>query len=276
MIALSEHDQPKLFAFIRQLTTEANAPFPKRIFISADVNAAVFYNSSFWSMFLPVKKNLKIGLGLVNALNVSEFKAVMAHEFGHFSQRSMKFGSYVYNMNRVIYNMLYDNDGYTKLLNAMSKLHSLFYLTAYINLKIITLIQYVLKKVCIVLNKTYMALSREMEFHADAMAAFVSGSNHVINSLKRIDVAQTCYNELLNFWSAELSKDKRSDNFYPQHLEMIRYYAQKNNLQQDATGLPVIAEWADVANVRRVIIEDQWSSHPSTETVKHILEKLIL
>jgi Zn-dependent protease with chaperone function len=37
-------------------------------------------------MFLPIKKNLQIGLGLVNSLNVSEFKAVMAHEFGHFTQ----------------------------------------------------------------------------------------------------------------------------------------------------------------------------------------------
>jgi len=33
-----------------------------------------FYNSSFWSMFLPVRKNLEIGLGLVNSINISEFK----------------------------------------------------------------------------------------------------------------------------------------------------------------------------------------------------------
>lgn len=276
MIEVSEKDQPQLFRFIRQLTNEANAPFPKRIFLSADVNAAVFYDSSFWSMFLPVKKNLKIGLGLVNSLNVSEFKAVMAHEFGHFSQRSMKFGSYVYNMNKVIYNMLYDNEGYGKLLNSLSKLHSLFYLTAAVNIWIIRGIQFVLKKVYVVLNKTYMSLSREMEFHADAMAAYVSGSNHLITSLKRIEIGQICYNELLNYWSSQLSNDRRSDNFYPQHLEIIRVYSEKNKLQPDTDGLPVIANGTGIANASQLVINDQWSSHPSTEDREAHLLKLNL
>ena len=83
IIEVNEEEQPKLFAFIRQLTKDTQTPFPKKIFISPEVNACVFYDSSFWSMFLPIKKNLQIGLGLVNSLNVSEFKAVMSHEFGH-------------------------------------------------------------------------------------------------------------------------------------------------------------------------------------------------
>ncbi|MBB5395941.1 M48 family metalloprotease [Mucilaginibacter sp. AK015] len=264
MIEISEDDQQKLFAFIRQLTKETNAPFPKHIFLSADVNAGVFYDSSFWSMFFPVKKNLKIGLGLVNSLNISEFKAVMAHEFGHFSQRSMKFGSYVYNMNKVIHNLLYDNEGYGRVLNSISKLHSLFTLTAWINIQVIRVIQYILKQVYVVLNKTYMGLSREMEFHADAMAAYVSGSNQVISSLKRIEVGQLCYNELLNYWSTQLEKNNRSDNFYPQHLEMIKHYSVQNKLAIDANGLPVIPNGIDVVNTSQVVINDQWSSHPST------------
>src|SRR4030095_5030349 len=99
-VQITEKDQPKLFAFIRRLTKETNTPFPKKIFVSPDVNACVFYNSSFWSMLFPVRKNLEIGLGVVNSVNLSEFKAVMAHEFGHFSQRSMKLGSFTYNVNR--------------------------------------------------------------------------------------------------------------------------------------------------------------------------------
>jgi len=89
-IEITEAEHPRLFDFIRQLTEETRTPFPKKIFLSPDVNAGVFYNSSFWSMFFPVRKNLEIGLGLVNVVNISEFKAVMAHEFGHFSQKSMK------------------------------------------------------------------------------------------------------------------------------------------------------------------------------------------
>ena len=37
-------------------------------------------------MFLPVKKNLTMGLGLINSTTVSELKSILAHEFGHFSK----------------------------------------------------------------------------------------------------------------------------------------------------------------------------------------------
>src|SRR6185295_8865605 len=80
-IEVFEEDLPELFAFIRKLSKDTNVRFPKKIILTPDVNAAVFYDSSFWSMFFPVRKNLKIGLGLVNSLSVSEFKAVIAHEF---------------------------------------------------------------------------------------------------------------------------------------------------------------------------------------------------
>jgi len=59
---------------------------------------------------LPGRKNLVIGLGLVNRLNLSEFKAVLAHEFGHFSQNSMKLGSYVYTSNRIIGEIVFGRD----------------------------------------------------------------------------------------------------------------------------------------------------------------------
>lgn len=105
-VEITEAEQPRLFAFIRRLAGETQVPFPKKIFLSSNVNACVFYNSSFRSMFLPIRKNLEIGLGLVNSVNLSELKAVIAHEFGHFSQKSMKLGSFTYNVNRIVYNML--------------------------------------------------------------------------------------------------------------------------------------------------------------------------
>ncbi len=265
MIEITRHDQPELFDFIRQLTTEAGAPFPKHIFISADVNAGVFYNSSFWSMFFPVKKNLKIGLGLVNSVNISEFKAIMAHEFGHFSQRSMKFGSYVYNLNRVIYDMLYDNDSFGRILNTFAKGHSMFRLFAWINVKIIEGMQLILQKVYIVVNKTYLRLSREMEFHADAVGAYVSGSNHMISSLKRTEVGQLCYSGLLDYWGVRINDNKRADNFYPQQLEMIKHFADRNNLQSDNAGLPIITNNTALGISSQIVINDQWSSHPTNE-----------
>jgi Zn-dependent protease with chaperone function len=116
LVEIKQTEQPELFGFLQAIVDEVKTDFPKKVFMSTDVNAAVFYDSSFWSMFLPIKKNLQIGAGLVNAVSVSEFQAILAHEFGHFSQKSMKVGSYVYNVNKVIYNMLYDNDDFGTIL----------------------------------------------------------------------------------------------------------------------------------------------------------------
>jgi len=264
MIEITEGEQPELFRFITQVTTEAQAPSPKRIFVSSEVNAGVFYTSSFWSMFFPVKKNLNIGLGLVNSVNISEFKAIMAHEFGHFSQRSMKFGSYVYNLNKVIYNMLYDNEGYGKLLNQWARIHNVFRVMAMLNIQIIRGIQFILRKVYGVLNKTYLGLSREMEFHADAVAAYVSGSNQVITSLKRIDIGQSSYTTLMSYLNRQLHDGKRVDNIYPIQQEITRYFAiiHKNGI--DAAGLPIITEGMLAPEESEIIITNQWASHPTT------------
>ncbi len=142
---ITESDHPKLYEFIRKLADECATPMPKRIFLSADVNASVFYDQSTLSMFLPVKKNLIIGLGLVNSMNLGELKSIVAHEFGHFSQRSMKLGSYVYNVNHVIFNLLYDNDTIEQLIERASAIHYFFGIAAYIALFVINIIKYILR-----------------------------------------------------------------------------------------------------------------------------------
>src|SRR5262249_53693075 len=106
-----------LFAFIRRICADTGAPFPKHIYVTPEVNAAVFYHSSFLNLFFPTRKNLLIGLGLVNNLNISEFKAVLAHEFGHFSQKSMKLGTYVYVANRVLADIIYGRDFLDDIVN---------------------------------------------------------------------------------------------------------------------------------------------------------------
>jgi Zn-dependent protease with chaperone function len=265
LIEISEADQPQLFQFVRNLTKETQTPFPKKIYLSHEVNASVFYDSSFWSMFLPVRKNLLIGLGLVNAVNISEFKAILAHEFGHFSQRSMKLGSYVYNMNRVIYNLLYDNDGYGRTLESWANVSGYFAFFAGITVKIVQGIQWVLQKVYGIVNKSYMSLSRQMEFHADTVAAYVSGSDHLISSLRRLEVADVTFNNLFEYYNRFYKEGLKPDNLYPQHTEVMRQYARQHNITFQHE-LPVVdASTFSRFNKARIVVKDQWASHPSTD-----------
>jgi Zn-dependent protease with chaperone function len=69
------------------------------------------------NLFLPVKKELTVGLGLISCLNLSEFKAVLSHEFGHFAQSSMKIGSYIISANTIIHDLIYSRDKWDDILD---------------------------------------------------------------------------------------------------------------------------------------------------------------
>jgi len=265
IIEVSEEEQPKLFAFIRQLTKDTQTPFPKRIFISPEVNACVFYDSSFWSMFLPIKKNLQIGLGLVNSLNISEFKAVMAHEFGHFSQRSMKLGSFVYNVNRIIHNMLFENTSYANFLSRWGSISNVLAIFANITVHIAQGIQYILRQMYGLINKGYMRLSREMEFHADAVAASVSGGNNLISALRRVEIADESYNYTMQKCNELYRQKKISENIYPNQSSVLLKMAEDFKLPLK-NGLPVVNDdFLKGHKLSRVNYKDQWASHPTTD-----------
>lgn len=264
LVEITEEEQPLLFDFIGKLAKETQTPLPKRIFLAADVNASVFYNSSFWSMFIPVRKNLQIGLGLVNSVNISEFKAVIAHEFGHFSQRSMTFGSYVYNVNKVIFDMLFNNEDYGAALNKWAEFSNIFVIFAHITVFLVTLIQKVLRGVYGVVNKAYRGLSRQMEFHADAVSAYVSGGNNLVTSLNRLEVANISYNQVLSTYTSWLGEGLRSKNLYADHSEVMKYVAARYHIPFQH-GLPQVnAHSLANFNYSKLVIKDQWASHPST------------
>src|SRR5687768_8345326 len=116
-IEIFDDEHPRLFDFISRLCDETQAPHPHRVFVNYEVNAFVSYDKSLLHLFWPAKKNLTIGLGLVNTINLTEFKALLAHEFGHITQKSMKLGGYVYNSLRMIDNLVYGYDWMDRLLD---------------------------------------------------------------------------------------------------------------------------------------------------------------
>jgi Zn-dependent protease with chaperone function len=273
-VEVTEKEQPLLFDFIKRLTIDTQTAFPKKIILSPEVNACVFYNDSFWSMIFPVRKNLQIGLGLVNSLTLSEFKAVMAHEFGHFSQRSMKLGSFVYNVNKAIYNMLFENKDFAGFLQGLGSLHAIIGLFVSITIQIIIGIQKILQWMYGFINKNYMGLSREMEFHADAVAASVSGSNNCINALRKIELGAICYQTVLEKADEALKENKRFENIYQNHDQVLYYYALQNNLPLE-NNMPLTDEsFFKKFNHHKINIKDQWASHPPREERNERLQQL--
>ncbi|MBP1683434.1 MAG: family peptidase, partial [Ignavibacteriaceae bacterium] len=161
-VEIFKDNQPKLFEIIESISKEIETNFPQKVYLGSGVEAMVFYDSNFRNLFFPSKENLMVGLGLVNSMSESELKAILAHEFGHFTQKSLNVYSYVYIENQIIYKMLIDEEFYQTLLHKFTVVGRFSWVVIYYS----RLIRWILRKAYDVVSKTYMALSREMEFHA--------------------------------------------------------------------------------------------------------------
>ncbi|MDR6547203.1 Zn-dependent protease with chaperone function [Chryseobacterium rhizosphaerae] len=262
---ITKTQEPQLFKMIDEIVKEAETDFPKKVYLSYDVNASVFYDSSFWSMFLPIKKNLTIGVGLINTSTKQELKAVLSHEFGHFSQRSMKVGSYVYNVNQIIFNLVNDDQSYRNSIESWASMSGYFSIFAAISLFITNKIQWVLSKMYSFVNIRHMALSREMEFHADEVAAHIAGSVSLEESLLRIELASNSYNNVISFYDAKVSKNQASKNIYKEQSFVMNFLATQNELEMKHDLPNVKLSESGLFNKSKLMIENQWASHPSHE-----------
>jgi Zn-dependent protease with chaperone function len=272
-VEVKEAEQPELFAFIRQLSRDVKTPFPKKIFFSADANACVFYNSSFLSLFLPIRKNLEIGLALVNSLTVAEFKAVLGHEFGHFSQRSMRLGSYIYTVNRVLYNLVYEYDAWDRLLLKWASVGGIFGIFAGITAALINLLRSLLREAYRMITLKYMALSREMEYNADLIAASVAGEGNLISALRKIEFSAFTFNVTVDKLRNLAEQKLKCDDMYSRHHFLNKYYAAKLYMEVRNDMVVLKDDTDNLAVQSRVRINNQWASHPEFHERKLNLEK---
>jgi Zn-dependent protease with chaperone function len=255
---ISKDEQPRLFELIESIASEIDTDLPQRVYLSPGVEASVFYDSNFWNLFFPSKENLVIGLGLINSTSESELKSIFAHEFGHFAQRGLKIFSYVYIENQIIYKMLIDDEYYFSLISKYNKGFFIWIIIGYAKF-----IKWILRKAYEIVHLNYMSLSREMEYHADEISAYISGTIPNVTSLLRYELASSTYNYLGEFYFNLAAENIKTNNIYPQH-----YYAMISSAREYGAeiedNLPIITKKIiNRFNRSKLVIRDQWASHPS-------------
>ncbi len=176
---ITETEAPLLFGVIRDVAEHTKCKMPKHVNLSEEVNASASFDNLFSSIFFPNPKNLTIGIDLFTGLNISELKAIIAHEFGHFSQKTMHVGSCVYAAE-------YLCDMYKQIISKQRTGSILYWIFLWIKWVLITLIY---KGI----HRTYRSLQRRMEFDADEIAASVVGTNSFVSSQCKIEALQYQY-----------------------------------------------------------------------------------
>jgi Zn-dependent protease with chaperone function len=218
---VTRQEQPHLFAFLDRLAAEAGAPRPKRVFLSATVNAGVFYDLSALNLILPTKKNLEIGLGLVNVLSLGEFKAVCAHEFGHFAQRTMAVGRWVYVARQIALGIISKRDALDDLLAWLSGIDVRIAWIGWLLRLIVWSVRSLLESAFRVVVLAERALAREMEFQADRVAVSLTGSDALIHALHKLVAADDAMDRSVAFLGAETAARRRTKDIFTLQMHVI-------------------------------------------------------
>ncbi|WP_225826935.1 M48 family metallopeptidase [Streptomyces naphthomycinicus] len=83
-IPVTDADEPRLWALVRELATAAGTRAPHRIVLTGEVNASVSENPRLLGLF-PGRRLLTLGVPLLIGLTEAQLRSVLAHEFGHFT-----------------------------------------------------------------------------------------------------------------------------------------------------------------------------------------------
>ncbi|GGA38701.1 M48 family metallopeptidase [Dyella nitratireducens] len=219
-IELTRKDQPRLFDFLDRIADEAGAPRPHRVYASGRVNAAVSYDLSLLNLLFPSRKNLEIGLGLVNMLNLGEFKAVCAHEFGHFGQRSMAVGRWVYTAQQVAAYIVTRRDALDGFLRGLSRLDIRIAWIGWLLGIVIWALRVVVDAGFRLVVLAQRALAREMELQADLVAVSLTGSDALVHALHRLKVADDAWDRSLNFLRGEVGANRPPRDIFAVQLAL--------------------------------------------------------
>ncbi len=223
LVEVTRDEQPLLFAFVDRLASETGASPPSKIFLSPDVNAAVTYDLSFVNLLFPSKKNLIIGVGLVNALTLDEVKAVIAHEMGHFAQRTMALGRWVYMAQQIVGHIVASRGAFDNTLMFISSIDLRVAWIGWIMRLFVWSIRAVLDTFFLLVTLADRALSREMEFQADRVAVSVSGSDSLIHALHKLADADDACGEAIGFCASECFKGRRPHDLFAVQTAVIAH-----------------------------------------------------
>ncbi len=173
---VKREDQPLLFAFLDRLARAVDAPAPRQVLVTVDVNAAANLRG-FWSMLRGDDLVLYIGLPLVAGLETRQLAGVLAHELGHFSQRAgMRLTYIIIMVNTWLSRVVFERDAWDERLLRWSSTKGFFVGALLVVARAcIWLTRKVLWLLMAAGNLMSLFLMRQMEYDADRYQVHLTG-----------------------------------------------------------------------------------------------------
>jgi Zn-dependent protease with chaperone function len=166
-VKLDPARHPLLFEEIRRIARDTHQRAPSEVYLIADVNAWVSKRGGFLGLFR--KPVLAMGLPLLKILTQLQFRSVLVHEFGHYVGGDTALGPWVYKTYAAIQRTIETLEGSDSVWR--------FPFLAYAKL----------------FTRTTLAVSREQELSADALAAKIAGAKPAAQALRLIEAASNAF-----------------------------------------------------------------------------------
>jgi heat shock protein HtpX len=170
---LEASQHPRLFAEVERLAAALNEPMSREIYLISDVNAGVTERSGV--MGFGSIRVMMLGWPMLQALTVSQFRAVLAHEFGHYGGDT-KLGPWVYKTRAAMARTLVGLGEPNAALGALRGV-------AVIGLAYVVIVKVLVAYWNLFLRITQL-VSRRQEYRADEFACYVAGSRSQVEGLR--------------------------------------------------------------------------------------------
>jgi Zn-dependent protease with chaperone function len=243
-LALDRSQEPLLYAVIEKLCQVIGAPRPRRILVDCSLNAGAGFGEGIFSI---VRRDLTLTLGLplVENLNVREFVGVLAHEFGHFSQRLGTRLSYVIrSVDAWLARVVYERDQWdATLVQACEEQDKRIAIVLYLARAVIFLTRQVLKIFMFAGHVISCFMLRQMEYNADRYEMEVAGSKAFESTMVRLSALNLVWPGLMLELGAAWREKRLPDNLprlLRQRVETAGHeleQAARREVEESSTGL---------------------------------------
>ena len=264
---IPNNESPDLYKLISQTAMECGVDMPKKVYFSMLMNAAVSYDNPFKGMRdHNSDKTLMIGLPFVFILSEQELKAVIAHEFGHFAQKTTSQLTAVYYIRNMIYKILeFDESESKQYVKWLSHSNG--------TLRFMGRVSYwLISRICMHVCRLYGTvvrasneMSREMEHDADRMSAKIAGNASAISTLYKTQSGDIVYNDFYSL--LKICHEQHGmipENIMGAFKMMIPVLQKRVNVKLDNSETTVSSSMNERENSRVEII-NEWDTHPETE-----------
>ena len=171
---------PLLYVLVEQLAAAMSLAPPRRIVVNNEANAAAG-SDSFGALWRG-DSTLVIGLPLVTGLNVTQLAGVLAHEFGHFTQRASSITYYLMRtVNGWFYSRAFEEDSLDARIEAWMESPVASWGVVALTIALAAYFIHWIRRLFGILFKLNhrigSAMLRQMEYDADSYEARLIGSD---------------------------------------------------------------------------------------------------